>query len=75
MREARTEVKTMETAARLESSGFNWRTLLHLAVAGNLVILLYMTIALGDMLALALGVVLLVGLGLLRFRRGTLVIK
>jgi plastocyanin len=62
----------MKTAAQLESSGFNSRTLLHLAVAGNLVILLYMTIALGDILALALALLLLVGLGLLRFRSGAL---
>ena len=59
-------------AAQLESTRLNWRSLLHLAVAGNLVILLYMLIALGDDLALALAIVLLVGLGLLRFRSGTL---
>lgn len=62
----------METAAQLESSRFNWRILLHLSVAGNLVILLYMAIALGDTLALALAMVLLVGLGLLRFRSGVI---
>jgi len=62
----------METAAQLKSTSFNWRTMLHLAVAGNLVILIYMIFARGDVLALALGVVFLVGLGLLHFRSGVL---
>lgn len=49
-----------------------WRNLLFLAVIGNLVILLYMAIALGDTLALALTAIFVIGLGLLKFRSGVL---
>ncbi len=60
----------MEIAARLKVTMFNWRTLLRLAAIGNLIVLLTMFIALNDTLALALAAIILVGLGLLRFRGG-----
>jgi plastocyanin len=62
----------METAAQIKSMSFNWRTLLHLAVAGNLAILIYMVVTGGDVLALALAAAFLLGLGLLHFRSGVL---
>jgi hypothetical protein len=62
----------METATQLDTTGFRWRTLLLLAMGGNLVILIYMLVASGDTLALALGAILLVGVALLRFRSGVL---
>lgn len=62
----------METAVQIKGMSFNWRTLLHLAVAGNLAILIYMILTGGDILPLALAAVFLVGLGLLHFRSGVL---
>jgi plastocyanin len=60
----------MELTAQRSSFYLNWHRLLSLSVAGNLMILIYMVVARQDMLALALGAVLLLGLGLRRFRKG-----
>lgn len=53
----------------LASISFNWRTLLRIAAIGDLVVLLAMVLTL---LALALAGIVLLGLGLLRFRGGIL---
>ena len=50
----------------------NWHNLLHVTVGANVLILAYMVIARQDTLALALAVILLLGLGLQRFRNGVL---
>jgi len=62
----------MEAVLESRTKRSPWWTLLNLLAAGNLLVLLYMVIANQDTLALVLMAVLLVGLGLLRFRGGSL---
>lgn len=63
----------MELITRMKvTKEIEWRTLLGLCVAGDLAILLYMVIVSGDSLALGLGVLFLIALGLMQFRGGTI---
>jgi uncharacterized cupredoxin-like copper-binding protein len=62
----------MEAVLESKTKRSPWWTLLNLLAAGNLLVLLYMVIANQDTLAVALMAILLVGLGLLRFRGGSL---
>jgi plastocyanin len=52
----------------LPARSFGWQTLLYWAALANLAALALMTVAMRDTLALALGMILLVGLGLWRLR-------
>jgi plastocyanin len=54
----------------LAANRLNWPTLLRLAAVGDLILLLTIMVGLHDLLALALAIIVLLGLALLRFRGG-----
>jgi plastocyanin len=60
----------VETTSQSASQNFNWRALLRLAAIADLIVLLVTAIVLDDLLAALLAAVVLLGLALLRFRRG-----
>jgi hypothetical protein len=62
----------MEATNLAQVKSFHWRSLLDLAALANLAVLLFMGLAHGDILALVLGTITMIGLALTCIRNGLL---